>query len=77
MPRLPNGTGQAEATAEFNLIQEWNFADRIKFMSLDTTARNTCVDAGACVLLEVKLGKDLASLACRHHIMELVRYEGV
>jgi hypothetical protein len=72
VPKLPNGTGQSEATAVFNLIQEWNLADRIKFMCFDTTASNTGVYAGACVLLEEKLGRDLISLACRHHIMELI-----
>ena len=34
---VPNGTGQAEA-AVFNLIQEWNLADHIKFMCFDITA---------------------------------------
>jgi len=72
VPKLPNGTGQAEATAVFNLIQEWNLNDRIKFMSFDTTASNTGVHAGACVLLEEKLDRNLISLACRHHIMELM-----
>lgn len=72
VPKLPNGTGQAEATAVFNLIQEWNLGDRIKFMCFDTTASNTGIHAGACVLLEEKLGRNLISLACRHHIMELI-----
>jgi len=72
VPKLPNGTGHAEATAVFNLIQEWNLTDRIKFMCFDTTSSNTGVHAGACVLLEEKLGRDLISLACRHHIMELM-----
>ena len=72
VPQLQNGTGEAEATAVFNLIQEWDLADRINFMSFDTTASNTGVYSGACVLLEQKLGKNLVSLACRHHIMELI-----
>jgi len=72
VPRLPNGTGQAQATAVFNLIQDWNRVDRVKCMSFDTTASNTGVHASTCVLLEEKLGKDLVSLACRHHIMELM-----
>ncbi len=72
VPKLSNGTGQAEATAVYDLIQEWNLADRIMSMSFDTTASNTGIRLGACVLLEEKLGKDLLSLACRHHIMELI-----
>lgn len=41
-------------------------------MRFDTTASNTGLHAGACVLLEEKLGRDLISLACRHHIMKLI-----
>jgi hypothetical protein len=41
-------------------------------MSFDTTASNTGLKGGACVLLEQKLNKDLLSLACRHHILELI-----
>ena len=57
MPTLPNGTGQAQATAVYNLLQEWSLADHIEFMCFDTTASNTGVHAGACVLLEEKLGR--------------------
>ena len=56
----------------FNLIQEWNLTDRSRFVCFDTTASNTGVHAGACVLLVEKLGRDLISLACRHHIMKLM-----
>src|SRR6218665_3283140 len=72
VPQLPNGTGQAEATAVFSLIQEWDLAGRVKFMCFDTTASNTGAQAGACLLLEKKLSRDLIRLACRHHIMELI-----
>jgi len=72
VPRLPNGTGEAEASAVFTLIQDWNLTDRIKCMSFDTTASNTGLKGGACTLLEQKLGKPLLSLACRHHIHELI-----
>ena len=41
-------------------------------MSFDTTASNAGHRAGACVLLEKKLGKSLLHLACRHHILEVV-----
>jgi hypothetical protein len=68
VPKLSNGTGEAEVTAVFDLIQEWNIADRIKFMRFDATASNTGIQTGACVLLEMKLGTDLISLACRHHM---------
>ncbi|GBP54469.1 hypothetical protein EVAR_47338_1 [Eumeta japonica] len=38
----------------------------------DTTAVNTGLRAGACILLEQKIEKDALWLACRHHIMEIV-----
>ena len=41
-------------------------------MGILATASNSGVHAGACVLLEEKLGNDLVSLACRHHFMELM-----
>jgi len=72
VPALPNGTGEAQASSVFNLIEEWGLAGRIRSMSFDTTSSNTGLQAGACVLLERKLGRILLSLACRHHIHELI-----
>ena len=72
VPKLPNGTGEAQATAVFNLLEDWNISDRVQLMAFDTTSSNAGKDAGACTLLEKKLGKMLLSLACRHHIMELI-----
>ena len=60
------------ATAVFNTIADWGISDQVSAMSFDTTASNTGHRAGACVLLEKKLGKSLLRLACRHHIMALV-----
>ena len=72
IPKVPNGTGIAQATAVFDMIQEWEITDDVKFMSFDTTASNTGRKAGACVILQEKLRKELLSLPCRHHIMELI-----
>ena len=72
VPRIPNGTGIAEATAVFQLIDDWQIKDRIRFMCFDTTSSNTGGKAGACVLLQQKLEKQLIWLACRHHIHELI-----
>jgi len=35
LPKCSQTAGEAEATAMFNLVQEWNLADRIKFMPFD------------------------------------------
>ena len=61
VPKFPNGTGKAKATVVFNLIQEWNIANNIKFICFDTTARTTGINAGACIFLEKKLGRELIS----------------
>ena len=42
-------------------------------MCFDTTSSNTGHRAGACILLEQKLERDLLYLACWHHIMELIQ----
>ena len=70
--KLPSGTGEAQAAAVFGDIQDWGLADSIQAMGFDTTSSNTGRIVGACVLLEQKLEKELLSLACRHHIMELI-----
>jgi len=72
VPKLVSGTGELVATAVFNTIADWGISDQVRAISFDTTASNTGHRAGACVLLEKKLGKSLLHLACRHHIMELV-----
>jgi len=51
-PKFSSATGQSAPTAVVNLIQEWNPTEHIEFMHFDTTASNTGVNAGTCVLLE-------------------------
>jgi hypothetical protein len=41
----------AEATAVFQLFDDWHLKDRIQFMYFNTTANNTGGKAGVCVLL--------------------------
>ncbi len=72
VPMLPNGTGEAQASATFETLQNWNLTNRVNFMSFDTTASNTGLKSGACFLLQQKLNRELISLACRHHIHELI-----
>ncbi|KAK2727043.1 hypothetical protein QYM36_007784 [Artemia franciscana] len=70
--KLPSGTGEAQASAVFGAIEDWGIPGNIRAMCFDTTSSNTGRISGPCDLLEQKLGKELLSLACRHHIMELV-----
>ena len=72
VPVLLSGTGESQASATFEAIEDWNLTQRVQFMSFDTTASNTGLKSGACLLLEQKLQKQLISLACRHHIHELI-----
>lgn len=72
IPKIPNGTGESQSEAVYNLISEWNIKENIKFICFDTTASNTGVHKGACKLLEKKLKKKLIWLACRHHSMDLL-----
>lgn len=72
VPQLSDGTGKKQAEAVHALAEEWNIVDRVKFMSFDTTASNTGVFNGACTILEGMFGRELLSLACRHHILELI-----
>lgn len=72
IPKLLNATGESQAKAVVELINEWKLADKIVSMCFDTTASNTGVRNGACKIIEDILGKPLFSLACRHHIMELI-----
>lgn len=71
VPIITAGTGEAQAQAVYELLLEWNLADRINAMCFDTTASNSGNNMGACTLLEGKLGRTLLALACRHHVMEL------
>ncbi|KAG0726857.1 Tigger transposable element-derived protein 7 [Chionoecetes opilio] len=41
-------------------------------MCFDTTSANTGAINGACTILQQKIGRPLVSLACRHHVHELV-----
>jgi hypothetical protein len=72
VPAINNGTGEAQAASVFTLLEEWKLTDSVKCMSFDTTASNSGLHAGACVLLEKKMKRKLLSLACRHHIHELI-----
>lgn len=62
--KLSSGSGKEQAKSVHELIEKWEIADRIQFMSFDTTASNTSVNNGACTLLEEMLGRELLSLAC-------------
>jgi len=71
--KLLSETGESQAAAVLGAIQDWGIGDSIRaIMCFDTTSSNTGRIAGAYVLLEQKLEKELLSLTSRHHSMELI-----
>lgn len=72
VPKLDRGTGEACASAVYETINSWDLKNKVKCLCFDTTAVNTGLRNGACVLLEQKMEKDMIWLACRHHIMEIM-----
>jgi len=72
VPKLPAGTGAAQAHAVFEALNEWQVADNVEGLCFDTTSSNTGHKSGACVILEQLLGRGLLHFACRHHILELI-----
>ena len=66
------GTGEMVSRAADEALTQWGCREDVSAMSFDTTAANTGLKNGACVLLEQKLGHRLLWLPCRHHILEVV-----
>jgi hypothetical protein len=60
------------ANAVVQALDDWHLADKVKAMSFDTTTSNSGALAGAAVLIERKMAKNLLHLACRHHIFEVM-----
>ena len=69
---LNRGTGLQQAQAIKNMLDVWEITELCVAMCFDTTAANTGKFSGACVLLEVLLGRSLSWIACRHHIFEVL-----
>jgi len=72
VPRIPTGTGECQAQAVYQCIEEWGIKNRIKALAFDTTASNTGEKKGACALLQQKFDCCLLHVACRHHMFEIV-----
>ena len=70
--KITSSTGDAQATAVFDLLKDWKPVDRTVSMCFDATASNNGIYNGDSILLEKKLGKKLLHMACRHHILYLV-----
>ena len=70
VPEIVDSTGSNQATAIFSLVQQWDLADNIVGLSVNTTTSNSRWQNGACVKIEILLEKKLVHFACRHQILE-------
>ena len=41
VPQMVSGTGENQAAAVYQLLQEWNLLDKVAGMGFDTTSCNT------------------------------------
>ena len=59
VPKLSGGTGENQATAVIEALEEWGVTDKVIGICFDTTASNTGIKSGACLRIEQKLGRYL------------------
>lgn len=72
VPETDSSSGEEQALAVYECLEEWGLASSVVAMCFDTTASNTGRLNGACNLLEQMLGRELLYLACRHHVLEVL-----
>ena len=72
VPKIGRGTGQEQAEACLKVLDDWCLLQRVRGLVFDTTASNTGLKNGACTFIESTVGQEIAWIACRHHMMELV-----
>ena len=72
VPKRPSETGKVMTEALLGRFEDWGITHRVQAMSFDKTSSNTGCMIGACILIELQVGRYLLHLACRHHIMEIV-----
>ena len=72
VPKLVSETGEAQAGAVHQLLDDWGLKYLVRALCFDITATNTGKINGACALLKSKLDGSLLYFAFRHHIFELV-----
>lgn len=67
-----DGSGLGMAETVYGELINWDIAERIVGMCVDTTASNTGKKNGACVNLERLLERNILYFPCRHHMFETV-----
>lgn len=69
---LISGTAINQYEAICHQIVDWQVEERIKAICFDTTSVNTGEKNGTCKKLRDKYNGKLLSLACRHHVLEII-----
>lgn len=72
VPKIERGMGEAQAAICITTINQRALRSKIHGLVFDTTASNTGLHSGACILIEVALGRELVWIPCRHHVLELL-----
>jgi len=72
VPKIDHDTGKHQAEARLTTLDEWDIRQQICGLVFDTTASNTGLKNGACTFFEHLLDREMAWVACRHYVMELV-----
>ncbi|KAG0727484.1 hypothetical protein GWK47_034566 [Chionoecetes opilio] len=72
VPASSDSTGRNVAAVVLKEVDEAGIRDKIIAFCFDTTASNTGMVQGACILIEQELGRSLLWLACRHHVLEVI-----
>ena len=68
----PTSTGEAQALAVLQQVQNWGVEENIVAFVFDTTARNSGVHRRATVRLLKSLARPIFFWAFRHHVSELI-----
>lgn len=72
IPKLESGESEQIASGVYECLLSWGITDKVKSMCFDTTASNTGLRKGACILLEQRMDREMLWLACRHHILKIM-----
>jgi hypothetical protein len=72
VPVAQKGTGKEMARVVIQELNRFGLRDHIIGLSFDTTASNTGLIQGACMMIEKEVERTLLWLACRHHTHELI-----
>ena len=72
VPKIGRGTGKHQAEACLTTLDEWGIHQQIRGLVFHTTASNTGLKNGASTFIEHSLDHEMAWVACRHHVMELI-----